>query len=227
MPRPRSCRGKAARCAAVIGLATLGCGALAKVTRWPTIGQRAALGSYRHSRRWRRQARRWISTENHRLNWHEHALLRRRDCKSDAERGSSPWRHCERHLLGRLTLRARSGAPRCAGPGCRACASSRCQRPSVSTLTGFHHSRNSVWPATPTVMTTAALPVAGDRGPSCPSRCARSTGPLDELARCSRTALHCTSLRSAPVRGARARSSPRPPATPEAGPPEDQQPDAR
>ena len=52
----------------------------------------------------------------------------------------------------------------------------------------------------------------------------RPTDPLDELARCSRTALHFTSLRSAPVRCARARSSPRPPATPGAGPPEGQQP---
>ena len=48
----------------------------------------------------------------------------------------------------------------------------------------------------------------------------RPTVPLDELARCSPTALRSTALRSAPVSCARARSSPRPPATPGAGPPE-------
>lgn len=48
----------------------------------------------------------------------------------------------------------------------------------------------------------------------------RVARPLDEPARCSRTALHFTALRFAPVRCARAGSSPRPPATPEAGPPE-------
>lgn len=35
----------------------------------------------------------------------------------------------------------------------------------VSTLTGFHPSRNTARPAAPAVMTTAALPMAGDRGP--------------------------------------------------------------
>ena len=68
-------------------------------------------------------------------------------------------------------------------------------------------------------MTRAALPAAEDRGPSCPSRSAtdgpaRRTGPL--LAHGA--ALHCVALRF--VCCARARSLPRPPAMPGAGPPE-------
>jgi hypothetical protein len=35
----------------------------------------------------------------------------------------------------------------------------------VSTQTGFHPSRNVARPAAPAVITKAALPVAGDRGP--------------------------------------------------------------
>jgi len=73
-------------------------------------------------------------------------------------------------------------------------------------------------------ITKAALPVAVDRGLAEGRHgyvtAIRSARPLDELARCSCTALRSTALRSAPVRCARARSSPRPPAMPGAGPPE-------
>lgn len=91
----------------------------------------------------------------------------------------------------------RLAAPRCAGPGCRA-AHRAALRLDPS---GFHPLRNTARPAAPAVTTKAALPVAGDRGLAvavtqyvtaiCFAR------PLDELARCSRTALRFTALRFA------------------------------
>jgi hypothetical protein len=111
--------------------------------------------------------------------------------------------------------------PRCAGPGCRAphrvpilrpvSRPCRASIPSAQTRPGRlrrHSSRRRPipWPGI-----TAQMSVAGTR----------PTVPLDELARRSRTALRFTALRSGFVCCARARSSPRPPATPGAGPPED------
>ena len=74
----------------------------------------------------------------------------------------------------------------------------------VSTLSGFHPSRDTAWPAAPAGFTRAALPVAGDRGLADGRRgYATAIGfarPLDELARCSRTALRFTALRCAALR---------------------------
>jgi hypothetical protein len=67
----------------------------------------------------------------------------------------------------------------------------------VSTLTGFHPSRNTARPAAPAVTIKSALPVAEDRGPLMSVAGTRPTVPLDELARGSRTALRSTALRLA------------------------------
>ena len=58
------------------------------------------------------------------------------------------------------------------GAGLLRCASSRCQRPSVSPLTGGHPSRNTVRPALAAGMTTAALSRARGSRAWVPSRCA-------------------------------------------------------
>lgn len=107
-------------------------------------------------------------------------------------------------------------SPRCAGPGCSAARRAAVQDPASRHLYGL--------PAP----TTRPGRLRDGRGPSrargsqAPMSVAgtRPTVPLDELARCSRTALRSTALRSSPVSCARARSSPRPPATLGAGPPE-------
>lgn len=51
------------------------------------------------------------------------------------------------------------------GAGLLRCASSRCQRPSVSTLSGCHPSRNTVTPAVPAVARSGPFPCPGIAGP--------------------------------------------------------------
>ena len=76
------------------------------------------------------------------------------------------------------------------GAGLLRCASSRIQRPSVSTLAGGHPSRNTARPAMPAGMTTAARSRARGSRALLPSRI-RERGPLGEL-----TGLQVAALRS-------------------------------
>ena len=121
----------------------------------------------------------------------------------------------------RLLLRSRSGAPRCAGPGCRAVhravgrssltrrldpggLPSLAQHGQAGCAGGVHGGGPFPWPGSRVLMSVAPRP----------------TVPLDELARCSRTALRSTALRFASCAAHVPDRRPGHPPCPEPGPPE-------
>jgi len=96
------------------------------------------------------------------------------------------------------------------GAGLLRCASSRCRRPSISLLTGCHPSRNTIRPA---------LPAETRRGPfPRPWIAGLDSFTLRVNEACLANWPACRSLRCASLNAAPARSPPRSPAKPGAGP---------